>query len=413
MNTEEVLDNWSDIESGDSDVSSGESEDAREESSDDEDDVDSQTWREATGTGIYVCMQKCINKNQYSTIDYHRIYVTIDALPRPPTSFTFSASPGVNIGLPRSATPIEYLQLFLTTSVLQYIIDNTNEYARADLSAIPPSQRSLFRNWKDVIVREMRAFIGVILQMGLVQLSDIKDYWSTHSTLNFPFFRSIFSRDRFLQIFWMLHVGEMPSTTRRSKIQPFLELFIPLFQQCLTPNREIAIDEAMIAFRGRIVFSQYIRGKPEPWGIKAYVLSESRTGYMYNLVIYYSRETQLICTEHNHTTNVVLSLVNPLVGLGYDLYTDRFYTSPLLATELLKVNTTLTGTVMCNRKEMPAAAKGKKQRKGDVDTYAKGQMVVVQWTDKRTITTLCTKHTNAIVSIPSRLVCQLLHAHMS
>ena len=253
-------------------------------------------------------------------------------------------------------------------------------------------------------MREMKAFIGVVTQMGLVQLSDIKDYWSTHATLNFPFFRSIFSRDRFLQIFWMLHVGDTPSTSRRSKIQPFLDLIIPLFQQCLTPGRNISIDEAMIAFRGRIFFRQYIRGKPEPWGIKAYVLSESDTGYMYNLVIYYGRETQLICTEHNHTTNVVLTLMNPLAGLGYDLYTDRFYTSPLLASELLKVNTTLTGTVMCNRRDMPAAAKVKKQKKGDMDTYSKGKMVVVQWTDKRTITTLSTKHSNAIVDIPSRSV---------
>ena len=139
-----------------------------------------------------------------------------------------------------------------------------------------------------------------------------------------------------------------------------------------------------------------------PWEIKAYVLSESCTGY--NLLIYYGRETQLISTALNHTTNVVLTLMNPLVGLGHDLYTDRFYTSPALASELLKLRTTLTGTVMCNRKDMPAAAKGKKQRKGDVDTYAKGQMVVIQWTDKCTITTLTTKHSNAMVSIPSRLV---------
>ena len=40
------------------------------------------------------------------------------------------------------------------------------------------------------------------------------------------------------------------------------------------------------------------------WGIKAYVLSESRTGYMYNMVIYYGKETQLITkSELNHTTN--------------------------------------------------------------------------------------------------------------
>ena len=166
----------------------------------------------------------------------------------------------------------------------------------------------LFRNWRDISLVEMKAFIGVIIQMGLVQLSDIKDYWSTHVTLNFSFFRSVFSRDRFLQILWMLHVGETQSTTKRSKIQPFLDLFIPLFQQCLKPSQQLSIDEAMIAFWGRVGFRQYIRGKPQPWGIKAYILSESRTGYMYNLVIYYGRETQLMTRAGlNHTTNVVLT----------------------------------------------------------------------------------------------------------
>ena len=338
----------------------------------------------------------------------HSSYTSIDALPRPPTSLMFSATPGVNIPLPRNATPIQYFQLFLTSSVLQYIIDTTNHYATAALSAITPSRRSLFRTWKDVTMQEVRAFIGVVLQMGLVQLSDIKDYWSTHTTLNFPFFRSIFSRDRLLQILWMLHVGDASSTTRRSKIQPFLNRIIPLFQQCLTPRRQLSIDEAMIAFRGQIYFRQYIRGKPEPWGIKAYVLSESATGYMYNLIIYYGRETQLVVTDHNHTANVVLSLISPLVDHGYDLYTDRFYTSPLLASELLKQKVTLTGTVMVNRKDMPAAVKGRKQQKGDVDTYTKREMVVMQWTDKRTITTLSTKHANLMVSVPSRLVVVLV-----
>ncbi len=239
--------------------------------------------------------------------------------------------------------------------------------------------------------------------MGLAQLSDIKDYWSTHVSLNFPFFRSVFSRDRFLQIFWMLHVGDIPTTTKRSKIQPFLDLIIPLFQRHLIPTQELSIDEAMIAFRGRVGFRQYIRGKPQPWGIKAYVLSESRTGYMYNLVIYYGKETQLLTQPGlNHTTNVVCTLMDPLKDLGYDLYTDRFYTSPMLATELLDMSTTLTGTVMCNRKNMPAATKNKKQKKGDVDTYCKGPMTVIQWTDKRTLTVLTTKHMNSMVSIPSK-----------
>lgn len=333
---------------------------------------------------------------------YHK-FSYLDSLPRPPTSFPFTAAPGVHVNLPRDSSPWQYFQLFMTTSILQHIIDTTNTYASATLASSPPSRKSLFRTWKDITMTELKAFIGIIIQMGLVKVTDIKDYWSTHVTLNFSFFRSVFSRDRFLQIFWMLHVGDIPSTTKRSKIQPFLDMLMPLFQQYVTPCREVSIDEAMIAFRGRVGFRQYIRGKPTPWGIKAYVLSESSSGYLYNLLIYYGKETQLVSTAFNHTTNVVLTLMDPLTGRGYDLYTDRFYTSPLLACQLLPLHTTLTGTVMCNRKDLPVAVKkGKKQKKGEIDTYAKGKMVVVQWTDKRTITTLTTKHANTMVSVSSR-----------
>ena len=290
----------------------------------------------------------------------------------------------------------------MTVSVWQYILQTTNTYAAQRLTSTLP-RCSVFRNWIEITMTEIRAFIGLIIQMGLTQLSDLKDYWSTHTTLNLPFFRSVFSRDRFFQIFWMLRVGDSSCHNKRSKIQPFIDLLVPLFQQHLNPAQELSIDESMIAFCGRVGFRQYIRGKPQPWGIKAYVLSESRTGYMYNLLIYYGKETQLIVKAGlNHTTNVVLTLMNPLRGLGHDLYTDRFYTSPILAEELLNIQTTLTGTVMCNRKQMPAAVRSRKQKRGDVDTYCKGNMVVMNWTDKRTLTTLTTKHTNRMVSIPAK-----------
>jgi hypothetical protein len=188
----------------------------------------------------------------------------------------------------------------------------------------------------------MKAFVGLIL---LVQLPEIKEYWSRHETLNIPFFRRVFSRDRFLQIFWNLHVGEINGATKRSKIQGLIDLVIPLFQQHFTPSRAISIDEAMIAFRGRVSFRQYIRGKPTPWGIKAYVLADSATGYMYSVLPYYGKETQLLDRPGlNHTTKVVLTLMAPVAGRGYDLYTDRFYTSPQLALGLGTIDTTLTGT---------------------------------------------------------------------
>ena len=109
-----------------------------------------------------------------------------------PSTYQFSAVPGTNLTLPKSATPLQYLQLFFTMSVWQHILQTTNSYARQHLSATPPSRKSNFRNWREITLTEIKAFTGLIIQIGMVQLTDIKDYWSTHSTLSFPFFKSVF-----------------------------------------------------------------------------------------------------------------------------------------------------------------------------------------------------------------------------
>ena len=57
---------------------------------------------------------------------------------------------------------------------------------------------------------------------------------------------------------WMLHAGEIRGTSRCSKIQPLIDIAIPLFHQYFIPDRTDAVDEAMIAYRGRVAFRQYI-----------------------------------------------------------------------------------------------------------------------------------------------------------
>ena len=176
---------------------------------------------------------------------------------------------------------------------------------------------------------------------------------STDDVTDLPFFRSVFSRDRFFQIFGALHVGDVDGSTKRGKIQPFLDLICPAFEAAFTPGRQISVDESVITFKGRVSFRQYLKGKPNPWGIKAFVLADSRTGYMTRVRIYYGKETQLIDCPLPHTVKVVMTLVEPYHDKGYDLYLDRFYGSPLLATELGKVGITVTSTVQSNRKGLP------------------------------------------------------------
>ena len=176
------------------------------------------------------------------------------------------------------------------------------------------SDRSLYKTWSPVTVDEMRGFIAVILNMGIIQLTNLKDYWSTDDTTDFPFFRSVFSRDHFFQIFGMLYVGDPDGSTRLDKIQPFIDRLCPVFESVFTPSQQIAIDESVISFKGRVSFRQYLKGKPHPWGMKAFVLSDSKTGYLQRVCVYYGKDTQLIDNDQPHTVRVVQTLVEPLCG---------------------------------------------------------------------------------------------------
>ena len=150
---------------------------------------------------------------------------------------------------------------------------------------------SMYSTWRPVTIDEMKAFVGVILNMGIIQLPDLKDYWSKNTVTSLPFFSSVFPRNRFFQIYCALHVGEIDSNIRREKVQPFIDLMCPLFQSKFVPGQQIAIDESVISFRGRVGFLQYLKGKPNPWGIKAFVLADSVSGYLYKIRLYFGKET--------------------------------------------------------------------------------------------------------------------------
>ena len=56
---------------------------------------------------------------------------------------------------------------------MDYLVQNT-EYAQKISSQL--TKCALYRNWKPVTRDKMKAFIAVILNMGIIQLSDLKDY---------------------------------------------------------------------------------------------------------------------------------------------------------------------------------------------------------------------------------------------
>ena len=70
------------------------------------------------------------------------------------------------------------------------------------------------------------------------------------------------------------------------KIRPFLTPLLHHFKEAYTLGREVSVDESMIALKFRISFIQYLPNKPHKWGMKAYVLTESLSGYTYSWRLY-------------------------------------------------------------------------------------------------------------------------------
>lgn len=320
-----------------------------------------------------------------------------------PLPFTVP-NPGSQVSSSNVKCELDYFQLFFTDQLIEQIVRETNRYARDKISSAGVLQQySIWKDWEDVRVEEFKAFLGVIVNMALNPKPELKEYFSNDLLKKMPFFPHVFQRKRFLQIFWMLHVAPSPHTssgppTRGSKIRDVVTYIDAKCREHFNAGPKICVDESTVGFKGRVSFKCYNPQKPTKWGMRVYALADCQTGYISAFEPYYgSTTTDSLCRpELPFTCRIVLHLLEKVEqatpGSGYHLYTDRFYTSLMLAEELLSHSILLTGTVMTNRKPMPQQLK-KKMKKGEVTAYRRGNSyMALAWRDKRQVTMLSSAH---------------------
>ncbi|XP_046828679.1 piggyBac transposable element-derived protein 4-like isoform X2 [Vespa crabro] len=301
--------------------------------------------------------------------------------------------------------PLDYFQLYFTNELIENIVVKTNNYARSKIAKRVLSERSIWNTWKDLTVSEMKAFLGLILNMGIVRLSNIQDYWSKEEEFQVPFFSKIIDKGRFMQIFWMLHLNEVhePNAileTRLQKVSKYLEYLDLKFREHFIPNKCISIVESVVKYKGRLGSTVYNPQKPTKWGIRLYVLTDSESGYLYSFLPYYGSITteNLPYPELPVTNRAVLYLYKNLQNSiseasGYHIYTGRFYSSVLLAKELLSQSCHFTGIIMTNGKYAPNCLKEGKLKKGDIVACRNENVLLFQLRDKKIVSMISTWHT--------------------
>ena len=89
----------------------------------------------------------------------------------------------------------------------------------------------------------------------------------------------------------------------------------------------MTIDEAMIPFKGRLGFKQYMKDKPIKWGIKVFTLSDATNGYIYRLQAYTGKNLNPGSPDVGLSSRVCIELMSRLPE-GLKLFIDNYYTSP-------------------------------------------------------------------------------------
>lgn len=82
---------------------------------------------------------------------------------------------------------------------------------------------------------------------------------------------------RFEQILRYLQVSDpatevergQPGYGKLQKVRPLISLLSEQFQAQYDLSQDVTIDEAMIPFKGRLGYKQYIKAKPTKWGYQS------------------------------------------------------------------------------------------------------------------------------------------------
>ncbi len=186
-----------------------------------------------------------------------------------------------------------------------------------------------------------------------------------------------------------------PRHDKLFKVRSLLDIIVPCFAAECEIHKECTVDEAMIPFKGRLGMKQYMKDKPTKWGIKVFVLADAHNGYVKNIQVYTGKNVENDGNNIGLCTKVVLDLLDDIDSAGLQLYTDNYYTSPVLFQHLYaKKQINACGTCRPNRKGFPSQiiTKPTVSNRGQCNHRSNGPLLACSWVDKRALYLISTIH---------------------
>ncbi|XP_063079932.1 piggyBac transposable element-derived protein 4-like [Engraulis encrasicolus] len=251
----------------------------------------------------------------------------------------------------------------------------------------------------------MKHFLGLLVYMSVLELPKISDYWRQATIFRVPFPATVMARDRFLAILSNIHMSDPEKTAEEErkrgteqydhlhKVRPLMDLVKTQCKAIYHPRQHIAVDERMVATKARINLKQYMKNKPTKWGLKFFVLADTN-GYTVDFMLYSGKSR--MATGKGLSFDAVNMLVDKnYLGSGYIVYTDNFYTSPLLYRHLSQQGFGACGTYRQGRVGVPTTQENaltKRSPRGSIRWLRDGGLLFVKWMDTREVSLCSTIH---------------------
>ena len=299
----------------------------------------------------------------------------------------------------KKKSPLQYFLKFFPLALFISMVKWTNTKLRANRQRLTNLQ-------------ELKAWFAIHILMGLVKIGNYKHYWSSHPGLRNTLISTTMKRNRFDVISQHLACNDPAKdpdlirdkahrylTKRRRPLYPLQPLWDKVRRRCLKnyrPARELAIDEAMIKYKGfkASVRKFFMPLKPIRAGFKIYAIAEAATGFFSNFIIHPHGE------KPAKMVDIAMDVAKHHLGQYHHIFSDKLYTSVSLARLLHSKKTYLTGAVKSNSKGLPRDFSSKDTKvkkmnrtpKGTFYTRQNGQLTATVWKDSRVMMLLSTAH---------------------
>lgn len=190
------------------------------------------------------------------------------------------------------------------------------------------------RDAKPTTLVEMIAFVGLLLVIGANRSGrqNLKDFWDNSIGTGFELVYLTMSINRFRFLLRSLRFDNIRDRPQRQEIDKLavIRYFIEKMRNhCLeyyTPSEHMT-DEQLVLFRGRCGFIMYLPNKPAKFGIKIFMVVDTKCPYIYNFEVYCGKQPEGPFRVSNKVADVTNRLLEPLINMGCNVTMDNWFTS--------------------------------------------------------------------------------------